>query len=444
MQKHLRILLLLLCTYSSSTHATANGVISARCLASQSSSLLRLKRSFSKDSLPSWQSDTDCCRWEGVTCDMASGNVIGLDLGDEYYLQSNRLDPAIFNLTMLRNLSLSGNDFRGAQLPASGFERLSELVNLDLSLTNFAGQIPAGIASLNKLLALDLSGNPNLYLSQPNFQSFIANLSNLEELYLDEMDLSSSGPTWSSTIGSSIPHIQILSLMSCGLSGSIEPSFSQLSSLTMINLRGNFEITGVVPEFFANFSFLTILDLSGNDFEGQFPMKIIQLKRLRFLNLYWNDKLCVNFPEFLSGNHLEVLDLVMTKINCTSVIPASLVNLKSLKHLGLSTTGISRVSDISIIGELQSLEFLLLYGGSGSEKPVFSWIGGLKHLMYLELNNYDLSRHMPSWITNLTNLTSLTLKNCNISGPIPSWIGNLTKLSELNLGNNSLTGKIPT
>lgn len=173
-------------------------------------------------------------------------------------------------------------------------------------------------------------------------------------------------------------------------------------------------------------------------------MKIIQLKRLRFLNLYWNDKLCVNFPEFLSGNHLEVLDLVMTKINCTSVIPASLVNLKSLKHLGLSTTGISRVSDISIIGELQSLEFLLLYGGSGSGKPVFSWIGGLKHLMYLELNNYDLSRHMPSWITNLTNLTSLTLKSCNISGPIPSWIGNLTKLSELNLGNNSLTGKIPT
>jgi Leucine-rich repeat (LRR) protein len=375
---------------------------------------------------------------------MASGHVIVLDLGGQYYLQSNGLDPAIFNLTLLRNLSLSGNDFRGAQLPSSGFERLSELVSLDLSLTNFAGQIPAGIASLNKLLTLDLSGNPNLFLSKPNFQSFIANLSRLKELYLDEMDLSSNGPTWSTTIWPSISQIQTLSLMSCGLSGPIAPSFSRLRFLTMVNLRGNFGITGVVPEFFANFSLLTILDLSGNDFEGQFPTRIFQLKRLRFLDLHWNDNLCVQLPEFQRGNQLVVLDLVMTKINCSSVIPASLVNLKSLKHLGLSTSRISRASDISVIGKIQSLEELRLYEMSGPRKPEFSWswIGGLKNVTYLELNSYDLSGALPSSITNLTNLNSLTLHSCNISRSIPLWIGNLTKLSNLNLGSNSLTGKI--
>ncbi|PAN09715.1 hypothetical protein PAHAL_2G046600 [Panicum hallii] len=129
----------------------------APCLPDQASSLLQLKASFIGDNLPSWQAGTDCCHhWEGVTCGMALGRVISLDLG-EFDLMSSRLDPALFNLTSLRNLSLAFNDFSGALLPASGFEQLTDIIHLNLSDTNFGFQIPIGIACLKKLVTLDLS-----------------------------------------------------------------------------------------------------------------------------------------------------------------------------------------------------------------------------------------------------------------------------------------------
>jgi hypothetical protein len=176
----------------------------APCLPDQASSLLQLKASFIGDSLPSWQAGTDCCHhWEGVTCDVAFGRVISLDLG-EFDLMSSWLDPALFNLTSLRNLSLAFNDFRGASLPASGFERLTDIIHLNLSCTYFLGQIPVGIACLKNFVTIDLSVNYELYFGRPSFQVFMANMSNLRELYLDRVDLSSSGSTWSTVLADSI------------------------------------------------------------------------------------------------------------------------------------------------------------------------------------------------------------------------------------------------
>ncbi|TXG67651.1 hypothetical protein EZV62_008926 [Acer yangbiense] len=66
------------------------------CSHDQSSALLRFKQHFSfvksasdDDSchtqlhypkMKYWEEDTDCCSWDGVTCDMVTGHVIGLDL----------------------------------------------------------------------------------------------------------------------------------------------------------------------------------------------------------------------------------------------------------------------------------------------------------------------------------------------------------------------------
>jgi hypothetical protein len=142
----------------------------APCLPDQASSLLQLKASFIGDSLPSWQAGTDCCHhWKGVTCDVAFGRVISLDLG-EFDLTSSRLDPALFNLTSLRNLSLAFNDFSGALVPASGFERLTVIIHLNLSCANFGFQIPIGIAYLRNLVTIDLSGNYELYFERPSFK----------------------------------------------------------------------------------------------------------------------------------------------------------------------------------------------------------------------------------------------------------------------------------
>ncbi|MCI39335.1 receptor-like protein kinase, partial [Trifolium medium] len=60
----------------------------------ESSALLQFKSSFTKnpfsfgwtslsENIVTWKNGTDCCSWDGITCDTISGHVIGLNLGRE-------------------------------------------------------------------------------------------------------------------------------------------------------------------------------------------------------------------------------------------------------------------------------------------------------------------------------------------------------------------------
>ncbi|VAH73233.1 receptor-like protein 7 [Triticum aestivum] len=380
-QHHLHVLLLLLIC-SSSIVVAAKHNTAVLCHPDQASSLLQLKQSFIDvdAKLASWRAGSDCCHWEGVTCDRDSGRVISLDLGG-FNLMSRHLHPAIFNLTSLRNLSLAHNDFGTATLPTHGFEQLPNIIHLNFSSTSFFGQFPVGIARLKNLATLDFSDNFDLYLQEPNFQTFMANLSYLRELRLDAVDISTSGSNWSIVLADSVPQLQILSLFLCGMSGPIHHSFSRLRSLTIINLRNNERLTGKVPEFFVEFSSLRILDISGCSFRGQFPTKIILMKSLRVIDLSESPKLSVCLPDFPVGNNLEVLNLAGTTLSCD--IRSSLTNLKSLKNLGLSTSEVSMELSL-IVHNLSSLNELQLYGGE-MENTILSWIGNLTQLTYLML-----------------------------------------------------------
>lgn len=438
--KSLVFMLLVLKLCSIHTSAGGNTNTTVTCLPSDASTLLRLKRSFlNSTNLTSWQAGTDCCRWEGIVCDTTTRQVIVLDLS-EFDVKSRGLDPTLFNLTSLRNLSLASSDFMGASMPSVGFELLTEMVHLDLSNTGFIGQVPIGIAQLTKLVTLNLSiiYASNLVLKEPSFQTLIANLSSLQELSLDGVDISSSGETWSIALANSTPRLEILTLSNCGLSGSIHSSFSQLHSLAEIDLTGN-TIVGEVPEFFVDFPFLSKLDLTSNDFEGLFPARIFQQNHLRVLSVAGNPKLSGHLPNFPVENKLE--QLILAGTNFSDAVPESIVNLRSLSVLVLSTDGTSK--QLSFFGELPSLEVLMLLGSSGLEKPGLSWIGNLRHLTTLELYNYNFSEPIPSWIGNLTNLVSPELVMCNLYGAIPPWIGNLTQLSFIHFGQNYLTGKLP-
>ncbi|TVU21715.1 hypothetical protein EJB05_31369, partial [Eragrostis curvula] len=191
-------ILLLLVSYFCSFHTYVSGNISALCHPADASSLLQLKRSFRNPNLASWRPGTDCCRWEAVA-NTASGRVISLDLGWRE-LRCQGLDPALFNLTSLRYLSMAGTDFMGASLPSFGFELLTEMVHLDFGSTmNLFGQLPIGIARLRKLAMLHFSsyGDTSLFLEEPSFETFVANLSSLRDLYLFAVDISSTGDIWS-------------------------------------------------------------------------------------------------------------------------------------------------------------------------------------------------------------------------------------------------------
>jgi Leucine-rich repeat (LRR) protein len=354
---------------------------------------------------------------------------------------------ALFNLTSLHHLDLSRNNFGGSHLPAVGFERLSLLTYLNLSGSGLYGQIPINIGYFTSLLSLDLSnhfvGDISTYSSnalvlwEPSFTALLANLSNLRELYLDSVDISASGEEWCNTLARHVPHLEILSLEDCGLSGPIDHSLSRLRSLNHINLNDNY-ISGAVPDFFADFLGLSVLQLADCNFDGLIPPRIFQLKKLSVLDVSDNPNMLVHLPDFLNGSSLKILNMQGTNVSTTN--PRSFSSLRSLEELSLD-------GKYRYIGELHPSYFVNLHklhlSWLGSESQI-SWIGDLKKLTNLEIFSSNFSTRAPSWIGNLTSLTSLEIYDCIFSGSIPSAIENLKNLTILGLWDCGFSGRIPS
>jgi Leucine-rich repeat (LRR) protein len=428
------------------------------CLLEQASALLELKNSFNTTGgnstiFQSWVAGTDCCSWDGVLCSRTDGRVTSLDLGD-CQLEASVLDPALFKLTSLKHLNLSGNDFNMSQLPATGFERLTELTHLDLSDTNFAGFVPAGISRLKELVYLDLStsfdvvdfDNENrvIYytsdyfwqLSVPNLETLLADITNLEELHLGMVNLSTN-TRWCDTLAKYNPKLQVLSLPYCLLSGPICGSLSSLKSLAVVDLHYN-HMSGSVPEFLAEMSNLRILQLSKNKFEGPFPTTIFQNTMVQTIDFSQNLGISGILPNFSLDSKLE--NLYVGSTNFSGTIPSSISNLRYLKKLDLGTDGLSGILPSSI-GELKSLE-LLHVSGFQLEGSIPSWISNLTSLTALQLSDCGLSGPVPSSIGKLRGLTSLALYGCNFWGKIPPQISNLTQLQTLLLHSNNFVGTV--
>ncbi|XP_037404411.1 receptor-like protein 7 [Triticum dicoccoides] len=233
---------------------------SPECLPDQASALLRLKRSFSATNhstiaFRSWKAGTDCFRWEGVRCHGSTGCVSSLDLGDRG-LESPNLDLSLFELTSLRYLNLAGNDFRMSEIPSIGFERLTKLTHLNLSATNFSGQVPRSIGRLTNLVSLDLSFRfePSIgpfhvdgkfhaditrqgQLTLPNLTAILANMGGLRELHLGFVDLSSQGGEWCTALARYTLNLRVLSMPYCELTGPICGPIAGLQSLSVIDLQ---------------------------------------------------------------------------------------------------------------------------------------------------------------------------------------------------------------
>ena len=127
------------------------------CSHDESSALLRFKQLFSFSISSSylcsglqpdypkmkyWKEDTDCCSWEGVTCDRVTSYVIGLDLSCSWLQGTIPSNSSLFLLSHLQKLNLAYNGFNHSQFP-SDFVKFPSLTNLEIS-------------HLSKLISLDL------------------------------------------------------------------------------------------------------------------------------------------------------------------------------------------------------------------------------------------------------------------------------------------------
>ena len=138
--------------------------------------------------LDSWNSSSDCCHWDGVSCSSHFGfktvlalyldGIIPSNSPESVWLPSTILTP-LFHIRSLMHLDLSDNWMQG-ELPGDGFANLSKLVYLDMNFNSFHGILSGEMGSLSSLRVLGLYGNS----LRGNIPKEIGNMTKLQELSL--------------------------------------------------------------------------------------------------------------------------------------------------------------------------------------------------------------------------------------------------------------------
>nr|XP_028962342.1 receptor-like protein 36 [Malus domestica] len=439
----------------------------SKCNEDDQSSLLRLKQSlnfnnFASTKLVTWNASIDCCSWVGVNCS-ANGYAVGLDLSKERILSGIDDSSSLFDLQHLQSLNFADNGYHHSQIPSS-IGKLAKLRYLNLSHNGFLGQIPIEISHLTRLIVLDLS-ETNLKLENPNLSMLIQNLTELEVLYLDSVNISRKRSDWCQVISSSLPKLRVLSLSSTGLLGPIDDSLAKLSSLSVIRLDYN-NISSPVPSFFANFSNLTSLILHKCQLYGTFPQEIFQISTLQHIDLSSNRLLQGSLPEFPNTGSLQTLELSYTSFsgllldsignlkmlsvidlstcNFYGSIPKSMENLRHLYYLDMSDnkfSGSINSTHWENLVELKDvdLSYNLLVGGI----PLSMFSLPLLQTLYLSNNKFSHQFHEFSNVSSSNQLSSLCLDFNNLEGPVPMSIFSLRGLEYLSLSSNNLEGSFP-
>lgn len=143
-------------TFASSTSLNNN---IHKCSAKQSEALLLFKQSLSSSDytdyecqdwlgsdyhlkMMNWNKNSDCCNWDGVTCDDSTGDVIGIDVSCGRLQGTIHPNSSLFNLPHLQTLNLAYNNLGGLQIPREIGSFSNSLTHLNLSGCYFFGQVP--------------------------------------------------------------------------------------------------------------------------------------------------------------------------------------------------------------------------------------------------------------------------------------------------------------
>ncbi|XP_024004360.1 receptor-like protein 12 [Eutrema salsugineum] len=446
-----------------------------------------------------WRNNTDCCSWDGISCDSKSGVVVELDLEDSFlngplrtnsslfrlqHLQrlnlgrnnlSGILPNSISNLKYLRTLTLFGCNFFG-KIPSSlGY--LSYLTDLDLMGNDFTGEIPDSLGNLNRLTRLILGHNK----LNGNFPLVLLNMSELIEIDL----LSNRFEGMLPSNMSSLCKLEFFDVSGNSFSGSIPSSLFMIPSLTYLLLQRN-DFSGPLEiRNISSPSKVETLSLGENNFNGPISGSISKLSRLSYLDLsFWNTgKRIVDFSIFMHLKSLQILDL--SNLNTRSIVDLSLFsNLMSLRSLDLSGNTLKISPTLHLSSPIQQLllsscnivefpKFLqtktnlsyLDMSANQIEGKVPEWLWRFPELVLLDISSNTFhdpfpllprslvhflgsdnrfSGKIPHTICELVALETLVLSNNNFSGSIPKCFQNFnTTLSVLHLQNNSLTGVFP-
>ncbi|KAF3434323.1 hypothetical protein FNV43_RR25426 [Rhamnella rubrinervis] len=272
-----------------------------------------------------------------------------------YYISYNQLfgeiPSSICALTSILVLDLSHNTLNGSIPLCLG--NLSELSVLDLQMNVFDGTIPMTFSKGNSLVNIVLNGNQ---LKGPLPRALL-NCRNLEILDLGNNTINDTFPQWLE----SLPNLQVLILRSNKFHGSIgSPNVRfPFQKLRIMDLSDN-QFDGLLPtQYFENFLAMMhdervrTLEYMGKDLSWKYRSGVI-------VSGYYQDSMMVTMKGFEANfekipNIFTTIDL--SKNNFDGEIPKSVGNLKSLKGLNLSHNKIWGHIPTSL-GILSNLEWL--------------------------------------------------------------------------------------
>ncbi|KAL5062530.1 hypothetical protein RYX36_024267 [Vicia faba] len=440
-----------------------------------------------------WSFTSDCCDWEGVTCDQNNQHVTHL------LLPSRGLNGFISlstftSLQSLSHLNLSHNKLHG-NLQSLFFSILNHLLVLDLSYNRFSGELPLWNGTRNSSVVVQLFD-----LSSNSFNgtlpvSLIRNLAeggNLISFNVSNNSFTGHIPVSNFCVGvdksSSLRFLDFSSndfdgaiqtgLGACSklvrfragfnlLSGNIPIDVYDVVSLIEISLPLN-KIDGTIGDGIVNLANLTVLELYSNQLTGSIPKDIGKLLKLEKLLLHVNNLTGTIPPSLMNCNNLVVLNLRVNRLEgnlsafnfsglvglatldlgnnrFTGVLPPTLYGCKSLAALRLASNQIEGQVSFEILG-LESLSFLSISDNKLKNiTGALRILTGLKKLSTLMLSKNFYYEVMPNMIEpdGFRNIQVLGLGGCNFTGQIPSWLKNLMKLEALDLSFNQFNGSIP-
>ncbi|CAN6555988.1 unnamed protein product [Malus baccata var. baccata] len=408
-----------------------------------------LSSSFDAPSL-NWSSSSDCCHWEGITCD-EDGRVTHL------LLPSKRLHGGVScslgNLTHLSHLNLSHNLLSGF-LEAGMFLSLSYLEILDLSYNLFFGEVPLSLSS-SYIRTVDFSSNQfngtipssflqhawnlsSLNVSNNHFTGQIPSSICLRSSSLRVLDFSHNSFSGSIPLGlGNCSELEVFRAGENTLSGSLPSDMYNAQALQEISLHSN-RLFGPISENIGKLSSLKLMLLHFNNLEGPLPPPLMNCTNLVEINLGFNRfSGNISVLDFSELTQLSKLDFFGNLF--TGILPISLYSCKSLKALRLAENNLEGQIQPEIVS-LKSLSFLSL-----SENRLTNATGAMKILMgckslrVLLLSENFLGEEMP----DLKKLEVLDLSFNRLTGPIPGWLGTLPSLFLLILNHNLISGEFP-
>ncbi|XP_019179916.1 PREDICTED: receptor-like kinase TMK4 [Ipomoea nil] len=357
---------------------------------------------------------------------------------------------------------------------------------ISLASHSISGQLPSDLTQLASLRKLIVQLNS---LSGP-LPSF-ANMSNLEELYLDSNEFSSIPQDF--LLG--LPNLRTFSISdNVKLNPWQIPSYLAESTSLEYFSAINASITGVIPNFFDSFPDLQILRLSYNNLTGSLPgsfrsseIQILLLNNqqqglsgtidvlssMTQLSQVWLHANAFTGPIPDLSKCVNLLELLLSDNQLTGVVPVSITGLK-LKSITLQNNNLQGpmpefgydfkldlgngfCKDTPGPCDPQVTALLAVAGGLGYPVTLAqSWQGNNAcnnwtsiscdaqgNVITVTLRKQGFSGTISPALANLTSLRNLYLNDNNLTGPIPESLTTLPNLQVLEVFNNNLSGLIP-